>query len=83
MTIPVIIGRQDRQFALTKDLSNETRMDLLGVDGVAGTNLRGRCALAGKAREVIYWCFAGVTKVKVGIGVSDVEKEVAGAGEDA
>lgn len=39
--------------------------------------------LADKAREVIYWYFAEVTKMKADIGVSEVEKQGAGAGEDA
>jgi len=39
--------------------------------------------LADKAREVIYWYFAEVTKMKADIGVSEVEKQAAGAGEDA
>ena len=34
-------------------------------------------------REVIYWYFAEVTKMKADIGVSEVEKQAAGAGEDA
>jgi hypothetical protein len=36
-----------------------------------------------KAREVIYWYFAEVTKMKADTGVSEVEKQAAGAGEDA
>jgi nicotinamidase-related amidase len=39
--------------------------------------------LADKARDVIYWYFAEVTKMKADIGVSEVEKQAAGAGEDA
>ncbi len=39
--------------------------------------------LADKAREVIYWYFAEITKMKADIGVSEVEKQAAGAGEDA
>ena len=39
--------------------------------------------LAEKAREVIYWYFAEVPKMKADIGVSEVEKQAAGAGEDA
>jgi nicotinamidase-related amidase len=39
--------------------------------------------LADKAREVIYWYFAEVTKLKADIGVSEVEKQAARAGEDA
>jgi nicotinamidase-related amidase len=37
--------------------------------------------LADKAREVIYWYFAEVTKLKADIGVSEVEKQAAGAKE--
>ncbi len=39
--------------------------------------------LTDKAREVIYWYFAEVTKLKADIGVSEVEKQAARAGEDA
>jgi nicotinamidase-related amidase len=39
--------------------------------------------LADRAHEVIYWYFAEVTKLKADIGVSEVEKQAAGAGEDA
>ena len=39
--------------------------------------------LADKAREVIYWYFAEVTKLKADIGVSEVEKRAARAGEHA
>jgi nicotinamidase-related amidase len=35
--------------------------------------------LAGKAREVIYWYFAEVTKLKAEVGVSEVEKQAAKA----
>jgi hypothetical protein len=92
-------------------------MDLLGVDGIAGSHLRGRwdavpvhhlqchfskCMrldrinsdsileidatgrpLADKAREVIYWYFAEVTKMKADMGVSEVEKQASRGGEDA
>ena len=37
--------------------------------------------LADKAREVIYWYFAEVTKLKADIGVSEVEKQAATARE--
>ena len=37
--------------------------------------------LADKARDVIYWYFAEVTKLKADIGVSEVEKQAAGAKE--
>jgi nicotinamidase-related amidase len=33
--------------------------------------------LAGKAREVIYWYFGEVTKLKASVGVSEVEKQAA------
>jgi nicotinamidase-related amidase len=39
--------------------------------------------LADKAREVIYWYFAEVTKLKADVGVSEVEKQAALAGERA
>jgi nicotinamidase-related amidase len=39
--------------------------------------------LAGKAREVIYWYFGEVTKLKADVGVSEVEKQAAKAGEHA
>jgi Isochorismatase family len=39
--------------------------------------------LAGKAREVIYWYFAEVSKLKADIGVSEVEKQAAAAQEHA
>lgn len=39
--------------------------------------------LADKAHEVIYWYFAEVTKLKVDVGVSEVEKQAALAGERA
>jgi nicotinamidase-related amidase len=39
--------------------------------------------LADKARDVIYWYFAEVTKLKADIGVSEVEKQAAGALEHA
>jgi hypothetical protein len=35
------------------------------------------------AREVIYWYFAEVTKLKANVGVSEVEKQAAGVGERA
>jgi len=35
--------------------------------------------LADKAREVIYWYFAEVTRLKAGVGVSEVEKQHAAA----
>jgi hypothetical protein len=37
-TAPGSAGK-DRQFALTKDTRNEAQMDLLGVDGIAGSHL--------------------------------------------
>ena len=37
--------------------------------------------LAAKAREVIYWYFAEVTKLKADVGVSEVEKQAAKAQE--
>jgi hypothetical protein len=37
-------------------------------------------SLAGKAREVIYWYFAEVSKLNADVGVSGVEKKAAGAG---
>jgi len=37
--------------------------------------------LAEKAREVIYWYFGEVTKLKVNVGVSEVEKQAAKAKE--
>jgi len=39
--------------------------------------------LADKAREVIYWYFAEVTKLKADIGVSEVEKQAARARKTA
>lgn len=39
--------------------------------------------LAGKAREVIYWYFAEVSKLNADVGVSRVEKEAAGVREHA
>jgi nicotinamidase-related amidase len=39
--------------------------------------------LADKARDVIYWYFAEVTKLKADIGVSEVEKQAARAMEHA
>jgi hypothetical protein len=36
--------------------------------------------LAEKAREVIYWYFGEVTKLKADVGVSEVEKQAAGVG---
>ena len=45
-------------------------------------NATGR-PLADKAREVIYWYFAEVTKMKADIGVSEVEKQAARAKERA
>src|ERR1700704_6633566 len=39
--------------------------------------------LADKARDVIYWYFAEVTKLKADVGVSEVEKQAAGALEHA
>jgi hypothetical protein len=37
--------------------------------------------LAERAREVIYWYFAEVTRLKADIGVSEVEKQAAGVKE--
>jgi hypothetical protein len=84
-------GRQARidSSPSPKDTRNEAQTDLLGVNGIAGSHLPGRWdavpgrPLADKAREVIYWYFAEVTKMKADIGVSEVEKQAAGAGEDA
>jgi len=45
-------------------------------------NATGR-PLADKAREVIYWYFAEVTKMKADMGVSEVEKQASRGGEDA
>ena len=39
--------------------------------------------LAEKAREVIYWYFGEVTKLKADVGVSEVEKQAAGVREHA
>jgi len=39
--------------------------------------------LADNAREVIYWYFAEVTRLKADIGVSEVEKQAASAREHA
>jgi len=39
--------------------------------------------LADKAREVIYWYFAEVTKLGVSVGVSEAEKQVVRARERA
>jgi hypothetical protein len=47
---------------------------------------RNRCdwsAARRQSHEVIDWYFAEVTKMKADIGVSEVEKQAAGAGEDA
>lgn len=40
-------------------------------------------SLADKAREVIYWYFAEVPKLNANVGVSEVEKQAAKAGEHA
>jgi hypothetical protein len=64
------------------------------LSNISGVTSRNKCdsileidatgrPLADKAREVIYWYFAEVTKMKADIGVSEVEKQAAGAGEDA
>ena len=39
--------------------------------------------LAEKAREVIYWYFGEVTKMKADVGISEVEKQAAKAREHA
>jgi hypothetical protein len=39
--------------------------------------------LAGKARDVIYWYFGEVTKLKADVGVSEVEKQAARGRERA
>jgi hypothetical protein len=58
------------------------RLDRINCDSILEIDATGR-PFADKAREVIYWYFAEVTKMKVDIGVSEVEKQAAGAGEDA
>ena len=58
------------------------RLDQINCDSILEIDATGR-PLADKAREVIYWYFAEVTKMKAAIGVSEVEKQAAGAGEDA
>ena len=58
------------------------RLDRIYCDSILEIDATGR-PLADKAREVIYWYFAEVTKMKADIGVSEVEKQAAGAGEDA
>jgi hypothetical protein len=37
-----MVGRQDRPFALTNDARIEAQMDVVGVDGIAGSQLPGR-----------------------------------------
>ena len=58
------------------------RLDRINCDSILEIDETGR-PIADKAREVIYWSFAEVTKMKAHIGVSEVEKQAAGAGEDA
>jgi hypothetical protein len=59
------------------------RLDRINCDSILEIDETGR-PLAEKAREVIYyWYLAEVTKRKADIGVSEVEKQAAGAGEDA
>jgi hypothetical protein len=58
------------------------RLDRINCDSILEIDATGR-PLADKAREVIYWYFAEVTKMKADIGGSEVEKQAAGAGEDA
>ena len=60
------------------------RLDRIDCDSILEIDATGRpLAFADKAREVIYWYFAEVTKMKADVGVSEVEKQAAGAGEDA
>jgi isochorismate hydrolase len=40
-------------------------------------------SLADKAREIIYWYFAEVPKLNANVGVTEVEKQAAKAGEHA
>ena len=58
------------------------RLDRINSDSILEIDATGR-PLADKAREVIYWYFAEVTKMKADIGVSEVEKQAARGGEDA
>ena len=51
-------------------------------DGHSEISATGR-PFADKGREVIYWYFAEVTKMKADIGVGEVEKQAAAAREDA
>jgi len=53
------------------------RLDRINCDSILEIDATGR-PLADKAREVIYWYFAEVTKMKADIGVSEVEKQAAG-----
>jgi len=58
------------------------RLDRINCDSILEIDATGR-PLADKARNVIYWYFAEVTKMKAAIGVSEVEQQAARAGEDA
>jgi hypothetical protein len=54
----------------------------MNCDSILEIDATGR-PLADKAREVIYWYFAEVTEMNADIGVSEVERQAAGPGEDA
>ena len=59
------------------------RLDRINCDSMLEIDATGR-PLGDKVCEVIYLIhFAEVTKMKADIGVSEVEKQAAGAGEDA
>ena len=57
------------------------RLDRINRDSILEIDATGR-PLADKAREVIYRYFAEVPKMKADIGVSEVQKQGAGAAED-
>ena len=58
------------------------RLDRINCDSILEIDATGR-PLANKAREVIYWYFGEVTKMKADVGVSEVEKQAAKATERA
>jgi hypothetical protein len=62
-----------------RHFSKSVRLDRITCDLVHATNR----PLADKARKVIYWYFAEVTKMKTDFAVSEVEKQAARALEDA
>jgi len=54
----------------------------MNCDSILEIGATGR-PFADKAREVMYWYCAEVTKMKADSAVSEVERQAAGAGEDA